>query len=72
MALHNASISVVWDWLLKLREPENKNYLSGIRLPTHDDSIKEKMPLLSGKLFLFKSGWRSNIIKFCGWQDFLV
>lgn len=24
---------------------------------------------ISGKLTLYKSEWRSNIIKFCGWTD---
>ena len=68
-AVHNAGISVFWDWLQKLQETESRDFLGGIQLPAQDDSTKEKMPSFAGKLMLYKSEWRSNIIKFCGWLD---
>jgi molybdopterin-biosynthesis enzyme MoeA-like protein len=43
--------------------------LAGIKLPAQDDSTKEKVASFAGKLVLYKSEWRSNIIKFCGWLD---
>lgn len=68
-AVHNAGISVFWEWLQKLQESESRDFLGGIQLPAQDDSTKEKMPSFAGKLVLYKSEWRSNIIKFCGWLD---
>ena len=33
------------------------------------DANREKVFSISGKLTLYKSDWRSNMIKFCGWTE---
>jgi len=69
LATHNLGIRSFWEWLAKLKESNDRNFLNGIQVPLVEDSNREKVISISGKLYLHKSEWRQNIIKFCGWTN---
>lgn len=69
LATSMVGVRSFWEWLVKLKSTNDRNFLAGIQVPLSEDGNREKAVSVSGKLTLYKSDWRSNIIKFCGWTD---
>jgi hypothetical protein len=67
-ATHSLGVRSFWEWICKIKNG-NRGFLEGISVQLDGDNNRQKITSISGKLTLYKSEWRSNIIKFCGWTD---